>query len=176
MRPVSRYLIWLALPALSACPQPDMEDQPKYETYEAATEWPGQQSARTPPAGTVARDRETLPPRPAMSLALLEQGRHAFNAFCSPCHGRSGRGDGMVVQRGFPAPPDLNADALRSIPARRVVDVITHGHGVMVSYADRVPPGPRWAIAAYVQALQRAQHVPVASLSDAERRQLEALP
>ena len=82
----------------------------------------------------------------------------------------------MVVQRGFPAPPDLNADALRSIPARRVVDVITHGHGVMVSYADRVPPGPRWAIAAYVQALQRAQHVPVASLSDAERRQLEALP
>lgn len=75
--------------------------------------------------------------------------------FCSVCHGSRGDGDGTVVKRGFPAPPSFHEPRLVAAPPGYVVDVITHGHGIMYSYADRVEPADRWAIAAYVKALQR---------------------
>ena len=76
---------------------------------------------------------------------------------CAVCHGRTGDGDGPVVKRGFPAPPSYHIARLAAAPPGYIVDVITHGHGVMYSYADRVAPADRWAIAAYVKVLQRAR-------------------
>jgi mono/diheme cytochrome c family protein len=78
----------------------------------------------------------------------------------------------MIVQRGFPHPPDLASDKLERAPARLFYDTITHGHGVMYSYAARVPPADRWAIAAYIRALQLSRHAPVASLPAQDRAQL----
>ncbi len=89
--------------------------------------------------------------------SLVELGRADFESFCAPCHGLSGRGDGIIVQRGFPSPPSFLSDRLREMPAAHFFDVITNGFGVMYSYADRVPPHDRRAIIAYIRALQLAQ-------------------
>jgi mono/diheme cytochrome c family protein len=96
-----------------------------------------------------------LKEKPPMSLALVQRGRERFNIFCSECHGYTGEGDGMVAQRGFPHPPSFHDPRLIAAPDEHFVDVITNGHGVMYSYADRVPPPDRWAIAAYIRALQK---------------------
>jgi mono/diheme cytochrome c family protein len=84
----------------------------------------------------------------------LERGRQQFNINCSPCHGATGRGDGMIVQRGFPHPPSYFLDRLRNAPHGHFYNVITHGYGAMYSYADRVEPRDRWRIVAYIRALQ----------------------
>ncbi len=97
-----------------------------------------------------------LPP----TAALLQRGRERFDIYCAPCHGRSGYGDGMVVRRGFPAPPSYHTDALRHAPDSHFYQVITHGYGVMYPYAARVSPRDRWAIVAYIRALQLSQHAP----------------
>jgi mono/diheme cytochrome c family protein len=104
---------------------------------------------------------------------LLERGRERFDIYCSPCHGRTGEGNGMIVQRGFPAPPSYHIERLRQVPVGHLVDVITHGYGVMYSYAQRVEPADRWAIAAYIRALQLSRDAPVADLPPAARAQLE---
>jgi mono/diheme cytochrome c family protein len=90
-----------------------------------------------------------------MSLALVKRGQERFDIFCSVCHGYTGDGDGMVVQRGFPHPPSFHSPRLIAAPDQHFVDVITNGHGVMYSYADRVPVADRWAITAYIRALQK---------------------
>jgi mono/diheme cytochrome c family protein len=107
-----------------------------------------------------------------MGLALLERGRERYDIYCSPCHDFSGYGHGTVPARGFPQPPSFHIPRLASAPSRYFVDVITHGHGVMYAYADRVRPADRWAIAAYIRALQLSQDAPVASLSPQERSNL----
>jgi mono/diheme cytochrome c family protein len=113
---------------------------------------------------TVARDDAANPPAPpALTMALLERGQQRFNIDCSPCHGRSGQGDGTIVQRGFPHPPSYFSEKLRDAPNQHFYDVITHGYGVMYPYADRVEPADRWAITAYIRALQASAS---ASLSD----------
>ncbi|GAB3681568.1 c-type cytochrome [Salinisphaera aquimarina] len=161
---------------VAGCSQPKMENQPKYETYENAPDWPDGQSARTPPAGTVARDAQ-LAPRPdhlpvPLTQALLDRGQQRFEINCLPCHGRVGYADGMVVQRGFPKPPSFHSERLRHAPLSHFYDVMTDGYGVMYSYADRVEPADRWAIAAYIRALQQSQHTPVAALDPAQRQAL----
>ncbi len=166
--------------ALAACDQPQMEDQPKYETYEAAPGWPGQQAARQPPAGTVARGDALAPPAQTLPLpltgALLERGRERYEIFCTPCHGRAGYGEGMVVQRGFPKPPSYHSERLRNASLRHVYDVITDGYGVMYAYADRVAPADRWAIAVYIRALQLSQNARVDDLTPDQRARLERVP
>ncbi len=87
---------------------------------------------------------------------VLERGRERFDIYCSPCHGRTGEGNGMIVQRGFPAPPSYHIDRLKQAPVGHFFDVITQGYGVMYSYAERVPPADRWAIAAYIRVLQQS--------------------
>ncbi|GHA89680.1 c-type cytochrome [Modicisalibacter luteus] len=163
--------------SLTACDQEPMANQPKYETYEAAPEWPDNQSARDPVAGTVPRDApvelsvsDTLPM--PLTRELLERGQAQFNIYCSPCHARTGYGNGMIVQRGFPSPPSLHNDRLRNAPLRHFYDVITDGYGVMYSYADRVPPHDRWAIAAYIQALQLSQYARFEDLTKEQRAKL----
>lgn len=155
------FTVLLAL-SMTACEQPYMENQPKYETYEAAPEWPDNQSALTPVPGSVARDAH-LGPIPeelpmALTFDLLERGRERFNIYCSPCHARTGTGHGMVVQRGFPQPPTFHSERLRQAPLRHFYNVISDGFGVMYSYRDRVVPRDRWAIAAYIRALQLARY------------------
>lgn len=98
--------------------------------------------------------RDLMAWRPPMSLALVERGQPQFNVFCSVCHGFTGGADGVVVQRGFPQPPSFHDPRLIAAPDSHFVDVITNGHGVMSSYADRVPVGDRWAITAYIGAAQ----------------------
>ena len=94
---------------------------------------------------------------------LLHRGQERYGIFCAPCHGISGTGNGMIVQRGFPPPPSYLTEKLREAPIEHFYDVITHGYGVMFPYAARVPPPDRWAIAAYIRALQASA---MASLDD----------
>lgn len=89
---------------------------------------------------------------------VLERGKDRYNIYCSPCHGRLGDGKGMIVQRGFPVPPSFHMDRLRQAADGHYYDVITNGFGVMFSYASRIAPEDRWAITAYIRALQLSQH------------------
>lgn len=166
----------LALLLLAACDQ-DMVEQPRYEEYEPAALFPDGKVNQTPPPGTVARGelvyQAALYEKPPMSAALLARGKERYEAFCVPCHGWLGDGDGIVVQRGFPSPPSYHIARLRQAPDDYVVKVITEGYGVMYSYAARVPPADRWAIAAYVRALQLSQLAPVAALPDDDRAKLD---
>ncbi len=99
-----------------------------------------------------------------ITMALLRRGRERFDIYCAPCHSPVGDGDGMVARRGFPHPPSYHSDRLRSAPDRHFYDVMTNGYGVMRSYADRVPPEDRWAIVAYIRALQLSQYARVEDL------------
>jgi mono/diheme cytochrome c family protein len=103
---------------------------------------------------------------------LLRRGRERFRIYCAVCHGDDGYAHGIVVRRGFPAPPSLHDERLRDAPVGYVVQVITQGHGLMLSYADRVAPADRWAIAAFVRALQFSQHAPVNELAAEDRQRL----
>lgn len=94
----------------------------------------------------------------SINRELLLRGRERFEIYCAPCHGRTGEGNGMIVQRGYPAPPSYHIDRLRQAPAGHFFDVITQGYGVMYSYAQRVEPADRWAIAAYIRVLQQSHN------------------
>jgi mono/diheme cytochrome c family protein len=182
-------LLWLAV--FAACRQ-DMYDQPKYEPFEASRVFPDGAAARRPPNGTVTRGDPRVDsafwsgvdqaggfvtePRVSAGRGLVLRGRERFEVFCAPCHGFSGDGNGMIVQRGFKRPPSFHGDALRARPVGYFVDVITHGFGVMPAYADRVPPGDRWAIAAYVQALQLSQSASLAELPPEDAARVAGSP
>jgi len=89
---------------------------------------------------------------------LVDRGQERFNIYCIVCHGPTGNGDGMIVRRGFPKPPTYHDDRLRNAPVGHFFDVITNGWGKMNSYAYQVPPADRWAIVAYIRALQTSQN------------------
>ncbi len=103
---------------------------------------------------------------------VLARGRERFDIYCSPCHGRTGEGNGMIVQRGFPPPPSYHIDRLRQAPVGHFFDVITQGYGIMYSYAERVEPADRWAIAAYIRALQQSRNARVTDVPLKERNRL----
>ena len=103
---------------------------------------------------------------------VLLRGQDRFTIFCTPCHGRTGEGNGMIVQRGFQAPPSFHSDRLRQAPVGHFFDMITNGYGAMYSYADRVDD--RWAIVAYIRALQLSEHATLDDVPSAERQQLES--
>jgi mono/diheme cytochrome c family protein len=104
--------------------------------------------------------------------ALLERGRERYNIFCAPCHGATGEGNGMIVRRGFPPPPSYHIDRLRQAPDGHYFSVITNGFGRMYEYGTRVPPEDRWAITAYIRALQLSHNISPEELPDADRQQL----
>jgi mono/diheme cytochrome c family protein len=122
-------------------------------------------------------------PRP-LTAKMIERGKERFDIYCSVCHDRTGRGNGMIVQRGFTRPPNLLSDesrglrlrgikmALRNAPVGYYFQVITHGFGAMPKYSAQVPPEDRWAIIAYIRALQVSQRVELAGLPEAERQAL----
>jgi mono/diheme cytochrome c family protein len=153
-----------------ACRQ-DMHEQPRYTALKASSFFDDNASARPPVAGTVARG--DLRDDPALYSGMqngqpvgafpfpiddriMARGQERFNIHCSPCHGRAGTGDGVVVRRGFSRPPAFDVPRLRSAPVGHFFDVITNGFGVMPDYAAQVKPADRWAIVAYVRALQLA--------------------
>lgn len=162
----------IAFPALilAAC-EMRMWEQDRLDTWEAETAEHG----RLPPDGAIARGDlvhlELLENRPPMSLALVERGRTVFERTCAPCHGGYGDGAGIIVERGFPAPPSLHEARLRDAGPSYFVEVITNGYGAMYPYANRVEPSDRWAVAAYIQALQR-----VGEAREAEGAPGEATP
>lgn len=133
------------------------------------------------PSGTVALgqlksplDNPKLEKNPlTLNRVLLARGRERFGFYCAPCHGDTGYGDGMIVQRGFPAPPSYHSDRLRQVPDGYIFGVIGQGFGRMYGYGDRVNVEDRWAIVAYVRALQLSQNTQSASLSPDERARLE---
>lgn len=109
-----------------------------------------------------------------LTRQTLQRGRECFDIYCAVCHGRTGQGRGIVVQRGFPAPLSFDLQRLRDEPPGYFYDVITRGYGVMFSYANRVAPDDRWAIAAYIRALQFSHHATLADVPPAARAKLEA--
>jgi mono/diheme cytochrome c family protein len=117
---------------------------------------------------SVSGSANPLPVTPA----LLARGRERFDIYCAPCHSRAGDGDGMVVRRGFPAPPSYHTDRLRRAPDSHFFDVITSGYGAMYPYADRITVEDRWAIVAYIRALQLSRHAPRSALSAADLERL----
>jgi mono/diheme cytochrome c family protein len=108
-------------------------------------------------------------------MALLRLGRERYTVYCVPCHSPVGDGDGRIAQRGFPHPPSYHIDRLRKIPDRHFYDVMTNGYGIMYSYADRVTPAERWAIVAYIRALQLSQHADPARLPQEARERLQTI-
>jgi mono/diheme cytochrome c family protein len=161
----------LCMMLLAACNN-GMEEQPKYEPYEASTFFADGTSARPVVPNTVARGelqvdshlyaglengtQATDFPFPVTS-DVLARGQERYDIYCTPCHGYAGYGDGVIVQRGLTPPPSFHSDRLRAAPVGHFFDVITNGFGVMYSYGDRVQPEDRWAIAAYIRALQLSQ-------------------
>jgi mono/diheme cytochrome c family protein len=142
----------------------DMYDQPKYRTQQPATMFADGNSARVAPVGSVPVGGAAALPF-HRDAATLARGRERYDIYCAPCHGRAGYGDGMVVQRGFPAPPSYHDDRLRNAPDTHLLDVIANGYGVMYPYGDRVDEADRLAIVAYIRALQLSQHAPRARLA-----------
>ncbi len=104
---------------------------------------------------------------------LLARGQERFDIYCAPCHSRAGDGDGMIARRGFPHPPSYHTDALRNAPDSHFYDVITNGYGAMFPYAARINPHDRWAIVAYIRALQLSQHAPASDLSAQDLQKLQ---
>jgi len=111
-------------------------------------------------------------PRP-VTREVLGRGRERYDIYCAPCHGRTGEGNGMIPQRGYPRPPSYHIERLRIAPVGHFFDVITRGYGVMYSYANRVEPEDRWAIAAYIRALQLSQDAKMSDVPNKDRAQLE---
>jgi mono/diheme cytochrome c family protein len=153
-----------ALLALGGCD--DMRNQPQQRNYS-----PLVGPANVPP-GTVQFEEKPAP-APPVDLALLQRGQERYRIYCTPCHSELGDGRGMVVQRGFPQPTSYQIDRLREAPPQHFYDVITKGHGAMYSFADRVQPADRWAIAAYIRALQISQDATLADVPPQLRGELK---
>ena len=181
-------LALLAVVTLGGCAQ-QMADQKRYEPLEGSELFADGRSSRPLVANTVARGKLRLDEhlyegkvdgQPAATLpldvdrALLERGRERFEIFCSPCHDRVGNGNGMVVQRGFRRPSSFHIQRLRESPPGYFFDVITNGYGAMSSYATMVPVEDRWAIIAYIRALQLSQNATLDDVPPDERAALEA--
>jgi mono/diheme cytochrome c family protein len=152
-----------------------MDRQPRNRAFDASGFFADGAAMREPIAGTVARD-DAPASAPAVTAALLETGRVRYGVNCAPCHGLAGDGDGVVVQHGFPAPPSLHLARLVRAPEGHFYDVITHGYGVMYPYAGHVAPAERWAIIAYVRALQLSRHGTLADVPVERRAALGGAP
>ena len=180
-------LVTLVL-TLTACRQ-KMANQPRYDPLESSDFFADGMSARPRIEGTVARgelsdnpffdtgkvngavaDGFPLP----VTLEVINRGHERFDIYCSQCHGRTGDGNGMIPARGFRRPPSFHTETLRTATTGHIFDVMTNGFGAMPPYGKMIPPRDRWAIVAYVRALQLSQHATVADVPTGDRAQLDA--
>jgi len=173
------WLALLALVALAGCRQ-DMHDQPRFKPLAESDFYPDLRSARPPVEGTVARGQVhedtyfytgMVGDKPGdympfpVTREVLDRGRERFDIYCAPCHSRLGDGNGMIPQRGFQRPPSYHTDRLRKAPLGYFFYVMTTGFGAMPDYAQEIAPRDRWAIVAYIRALQLSQDATAADLS-----------
>jgi mono/diheme cytochrome c family protein len=188
LRPLA--LLGLSLTLICGCRR-DMFEQPKSNPLGASEFFEDGAASRPIPPHTVALEDAddnaafdtgmvgtnlvTTFPIP-VTREMLDRGRQRYEIDCVPCHGHTGEGDGIVVQRGFPAPPSYQLARLRTAPVGHFFDVITRGYGVMYSYAARVTPADRWAITAYIRALQLSQHAELADVPADEMSKLKSVP
>jgi len=160
-----------------------MRDQPRYESLEESTFFADKLSARPPAPDTVARgylridkhlytgqiNNDFAPTFPfTVTMEVLERGQERFNIFCTPCHGFAGDGQGVIVEYGMKQPPSFHDPDLRERPPGYYFDFISRGSRVMPSYASRIPPEDRWAIIAYIRALQLSQNADVSAVPPEE--------
>jgi hypothetical protein len=195
LRKLSLGFAVLTFLALAGCRQ-DMHNQPKYIPLRASEFFRDGRSARNPVANTVPRnsritdtefykggnvyednyfltgkignnygDRFPLP----LTKEVLLRGQDRFNIYCSPCHSRVGDGNGMIVSRGLKHPPSYSEARLEKAPIGYFYDVMTNGFGAMLNYSAQVKPEDRWAIAAYIRALQLAQDARLSDVPEADR-------
>jgi len=179
----------LAAGLLAAGCRQDMHDQPKFKPYAKSDFFADQRASRPLVDGTIARGHlredavlytgkaagkpvDVFPY--AVSAAVMARGQERFDIFCSPCHGRTGAGDGMIVQRGYRKPPTFHQDRLRQAAPGYTFDVITNGFGAMPDYAQQIPVRDRWAIVAYIRALQHSQHATLGQVPAGARAALES--
>jgi mono/diheme cytochrome c family protein len=179
-----------AVAMLAACRQ-DMHDAPRYDPLEASQFFPNGAASRMLVTNTIARgqlndDRHlyegVVDGRPAeifpmpVTADVMARGRERFDVFCSPCHGRTGQGNGMIVQRGFRRPPSFHEERLRNAPVGYFFDVITNGFGAMQDYSAQIAVADRWAIAAYLRALQTSRAATRADVPAERQAELNAQP
>lgn len=189
MTDVSRILVrvcsaMLVLFAGGCQIQQDMARQPKARPLSPSDFFADGRSERPLLENTVARgsieednlfvpkDSNAFPLK--LDAALLQRGQERFKIFCAPCHGLQGDGNGMIAVRGMKHPPSYHSDRLRQVPNGYIYDVITNGFGAMLGYSAQIPPRDRWAIIAYVRALQLSRNAPVSELPDELREKLNA--
>ncbi|HLN58352.1 MAG TPA: cytochrome c [Thermoanaerobaculia bacterium] len=183
-------LIGLLLTMLCGCRQ-EMYDQAKYKPLGESRFFADKRASRQLPEGTVARgwlraDQKLYTGKEGQRLVdvlpmpltreLLARGRERFNIYCSPCHDRTGSGRGMVVRRGYQPPPSYHIERLRDAPVGHFFDVMTNGLGAMPDYASQIDVSDRWAIAAYVKALQLSQNAPASDVPLEKRADLGGAP
>jgi len=188
---VSRHWLLPALAALActACRR-DMQVQPKYTPLALSQFYPDGRSARPIPAGVIATDEIdqdtgmttgsangaflTAIPVP-VTTQLLERGQERFNIYCSPCHSRTGDGHGMVARQGLKQPADLNSDRVRNAPPGYLYQVIANGYGAMDDYSYQIQNvRDRWAIVAYMRALELSRGASLSDVPPQEQSRLEA--
>jgi cytochrome c553 len=170
------------------CERNEMHRQARVDPLESSDFFADGRASRNPPPGTVARghletDHAFYQGKDAsgklvgtfpfpVTLGVLQRGQQRFDIYCSVCHGYQGDGNGMIVQRGMIRPPSYHIDRLRNVAVGHFYDVITNGYGAMYSYADRISPRDRWAIVAYIKALQLSQHYPTNKLTADQQAQM----
>ena len=176
----------MAAAATAGCRQ-DMHDTPRAKPLRESMFFKNASSARPIVDGTVARgtlqdDAEFFTGKSgmqqvdalpfALTAEILDRGEERYNIFCAPCHGVTGKGDGMIVRRGYRQPPSYHVDRLQTMPIGHFYDVMTNGFGAMPDYRAQVSPRDRWAIAAYIRALQLSQHASAADIPAEEKQKL----
>jgi mono/diheme cytochrome c family protein len=181
--PIRLIVTMAALAALAGCQQ-QMAVQPRYQPLSASDYFADGQTARQPVDGTLAQGRAELDPLYVakddttfplpLTADLVARGQQRYNIFCTPCHGLTGDGDGYITTRGFRRPPTFHSDRLRAAPVGNYFDVITNGFGAMYDYSAQISPRDRWAIIAYIRALQLSQNVPASQLTPDERAKIAA--
>jgi len=180
-----------ALCLATSCWRDPLAEQPRVDTEAPSDFFADGASARSLAPGVVPRGQPLNDPARYTGLVdgqpvetfpfpitqpIVQRGQERYNINCALCHGQTGYGDGMIVQRGFRLPPSYHDDRLRNSPVGHFFDVITNGFGAMYDQADRISPDDRWAIIAYIRALQLSQHAPIGLLSPADRASLPNAP
>jgi mono/diheme cytochrome c family protein len=184
---VSGKLVAACLLVVAAGCRQDMHNTPTAQPLRESHFVKGVSSARPLVEGTIARgtlqddaafftgksDAVLVNALPfPLTADVLDRGEQRYNIYCAPCHGVSGNGDGMIVKRGYRQPPSYHVERLRTAPLGHYYDVMTNGFGAMPDYRAQIAPRDRWAIAAYVRALQLSQHAPASEFPQEERDKL----
>ncbi|MDE2728303.1 MAG: cytochrome c [Gemmatimonadota bacterium] len=183
------FLCVLCLAAASACRQ-DMHDQPRAEPFEESDFFGDRRSVRPAVEGTIARGHLRLDEHfytgkidgalattfpSTVTIEMLKRGQERYDIYCAPCHSKTGDGLGMIVQRGMKQPESFHSQRLLDVEVGHYFDVVTNGFGTMYSYEERIDPADRWAIAAYIRALQMSQGANLAELPESDQQRIQQI-